>query len=959
MIKRIYLLLMLFGGCLFSMRAAVKEEIYVNHIADTVEIGNEFLARKFLVKNDKVRTCMIENKRMGKEVSRIIPETISEDFIIRTLSADSVVADIHSSDLFLQRVQVTDEGKNGKKLVFHYKGFRHQEVDWQVDMVLTLEEGKHYMRKYLEITVPDSQRHLARLDYIDFEPMSLPEGYAVWTHPVMEQGVGGVSGYYISLGQPVYIQGMFFGLEFPASETEIEGDRKVRIRYYSGKSFEMLASEGRLADSGTFTTWKEVTGATRSTDMDVIQTDFFSYIHDISVPVDFRIQYNSWYDFMLDINENNILDSFREVERGLTQNGVRPIDSYVVDDGWNAYGPWQEENKAKFWSFNSKFPNELSTPSDLSHRLSSNFGLWLGPRGGYNYYIKFARFLEENGNGKLNCNSSDICTNHKVYCEKLKMFFLDCQQRFDVNYWKLDGFLVRPPQPDPQGNYISGGYQGMCYVTEHWERWIDIFQAMRDQRGAKRNDLWINLTCYVNPSPWFLQWGNSVWMQNSQDIGRLNVKRPSQLDQLLSYRDDRYFDFVKTRAFQFPLAHLYNHDPIYGNTANLAGKMDDDEFRTYLMMMATRGSAFWELYYSYNMMNEGQKWVINADVLHWINDNYETLKHAKLIGQTPAKGTPYGYSAWSGQEGIISVRNPSDEVKEFTFPLDRTIGMPEGLKGLHRTYVWAYRTDEQKAEDTENHLFDYGGQISLSLQPGEVRIWKFSTVPDKEAPALRIVKTTSPTSLTVELNEPVILKDGIFSVSGNEVTATSLSADRRVVTLTLAREMREDDKYRLNISGVTDDAGNTEALRTAFFYFENQEIPVLTGVSGSGDFNLSFCLKTDKNAVSLLRQGKDILVDLDAEGRLVFVVKGLKVVSGQAVDDDKERIVSLCREKNGMLKIYLNGELEQSVYDVAIVNPNIKATPVFVNASLENTLGQLKIMNRALDYKENKNMVLK
>lgn len=86
------------------MRAAVKEEIYVNHIADTVEIGNEFLARKFLVKNDKVRTCMIENKRMGKEVSRIIPETISEDFIIRTLSADSVVADIHSSDLFLQRV---------------------------------------------------------------------------------------------------------------------------------------------------------------------------------------------------------------------------------------------------------------------------------------------------------------------------------------------------------------------------------------------------------------------------------------------------------------------------------------------------------------------------------------------------------------------------------------------------------------------------------------------------------------------------------------------------------------------------------------------------------------------------------------------------------------------------------------------------------------------------------------
>lgn len=124
-------------------------------------------------------------------------------------------------------------------------------------------------------------------------------------------------------------------MNFRQLETEITKDNTVRIRYYSGKNFEMLAEEGRL-EEGTFSTWKEVIGATRSTDMDVIQTDFFSYIQDISVPIDLRIQYNSWYDFMLDINENNILDSFREVERGLTQNGVRPLDSYVVDDGWNA-----------------------------------------------------------------------------------------------------------------------------------------------------------------------------------------------------------------------------------------------------------------------------------------------------------------------------------------------------------------------------------------------------------------------------------------------------------------------------------------------------------------------------------------------------------------------------------------------------------------------------------------------
>ena len=45
-----------------------------------------------------------------------------------------------------------------------------------------------------------------------------------------------------------------------------------------------------------------------------------------------------------------------------------------------------------------------------------------------------------------------------------------------------------------------------------------------------------------------------------------------------------------------------------------------------------------------------------------------------------------------------------------------------------------------------------------------------------------------------------------------------------------------------------------------------------------------------------------------------------------------------------MLKIYLNGELEQSVYDVAIVNPEVKPSSVIVNASLR------KGFQRAEDY---------
>lgn len=59
-----------------------------------------------------------------------------------------------------------------------------------------------------------------------------------------------------------------------------------------------------------------------------------------------------------------------------------------------------------------------------------------------------------------------------------------------------------------------------------------------------------------------------------------------------------------------------------------------------------------------------------------------------------------------------------------------------------------------------------------------------------------------------------------------------------------------------------------------------------------------------------------------------------------------------------MLKIYLNGELENSAYDATIVNPNLKANPIIINALQKNLIQQLKITNRAFNYKENRSLVL-
>lgn len=865
------------------------------------------------------------------------------------LSPDAYIAPktkILASDLTLANTTV-----NSKSVRFDFAPYNFNDVDWSISMVVEMEDGDHFMRKHLEFSVPETQQTQARIDYIDGESFETASSDITWTHPPMGGGVGGMSGYWIALGQPIYIQGMFFGSEFPQTETSISTDKMGHIRYFSGKSLAELNAEGHVLN-GKFSTWKTVAGAARSTDMNVIQSDFFAYIKTIAKPTRLRTQYNSWYDWMMDINENNIQSSFYEMEKGFTQNGMPPVDSYVVDDGWNAYGPFASENTAGFWQFNSKFPNGLTPSSDFSHRVASNFGLWLGPRGGYNYNYAFAQFLEANGNGMLNDASGDITTNQKKYLQKLQAFFLDTQDKYKINYWKLDGFSTQPPTRKSD-QYISGGEQGMYYMTEHWERWYNVLTSIYDKAGMQTQNMWINLTCYVNPSPWILQWSNSVWMQNSNDIGRFNTGLSRQVDQLLTYRDDLYFDFNRERQFQFPASNIYNHDPIYGKTGtNLANQMTDDEFRAYLLMMATRGSSFWELYYSYNMMDEGQKWMINAEAIDWINKNFHILRNSKLIGSTPRTGHTYGYSCWDGDNGIISVRNPSTSTKTITFTLDRNIGVREGTAALNRVTVMNFRSF---TPDDNTSKFNYGQSITVTLLPGEIRIWQFSPDTDVTPAQIETVKSMTNNSVIVKFNERVKTENATFTVNGAVAQSATLMADYKTVKLTLAAELADYATTTLDIANVEDYSANKTSTSATFTCYPAGIIMQADNaagfntnqaIEGVADFNIAFNLNTTEKGITLFRQENDVSVSIDVAGKLIFTVKGLSIASDVVVADGMDHPISVCREKNGMLKIYIAGILHKSLYDKTKVNEPVAVGTVTVGSAIAN----LQVLNYALPF---------
>lgn len=557
-----------------------------------------------------------------------------------------------------------------------------------VSVLLKLWVHGNTLKKQLTVTQTDEKK----IDFIDLETFDT-NGNEYFDVNVVEGGE--IPAFHSVLGQPVYINAMFVGCEFPATENRVI-DSKVTVRYYLGKNV-----------GENFICPVTVTGTSDGISFTEVKRAFYEYIDQISVQIDLRFQYNSWYDYMRNIDENNILTSFKQVHDRLTSLDAPDMSAYVVDDGW-------VDMKASFWSYNKKFPNGMTKVSSFCRELDSTFGMWLGPRGGYNDVYKFAKRFHRAKNGYINRQAKDICVASTDYINKLQKFLIDQTRLYDISYWKFDGFALKPCR-SKKHDHMVGGYENMYYVTDLWTKWISLYKALR----KTKQDLWINMTCYVNVSPWWLQWVNSIWIQNSGDIGfAKNCKNQPQVEAEITYRDGRYFDCLIHRTLQMPLKGIYNHEPIYGNEANV--KYTDEEFEKYLYWCTVRGQALNELHLSPSMMSD-KKWEILSSVMNFQKDNYRIFKHAEFFGGDPIKNEIYGFSSWDNGEGIIAIRNPSDANVKFELTLDTAISAPKSLKAEQVTVICG----ESEINQSQS-IYGYGDKIEISLKPFGTLIFKLN-----------------------------------------------------------------------------------------------------------------------------------------------------------------------------------------------------------------------------------------
>lgn len=839
---------------------------------NSIIIENEGLRKTLVLEKNKIVSSEILNKISSLTVKA---QQGSEEFIIRFKTGLFSKPVLKSSELKIASSQkwLTDDGE---KYTILFAPYKIADSKLTVKLVYSLRSDSNIIRKHIELAFDKRGDKAVILDCIDFESFKFDSALSCWSIPKQENSH--VPGFALEMGQPLYVDSLFFGIEFPATLNKIT-ENTTSLRYYSGKKLTDIMT------NNLYVSREAVMGAADGKTFPQVQRAFFEYIKTISKPIKLRRQYNSWYDHMLNITRENVYGSFLEIEKAMTKVGEKPLDCYVADDGWNDYSKG-------FWGFNEKFPDELYPFSSLALSLSSNFGLWLGPRGGYtNDTIKFARHIEKAGNGYVNKNSHDICVASDKYINKTSELLLDYQKRFDLNYWKLDGFAQKPCK-DKRHDHMTGGDSYMYFYCDVWEKWTAVFDKLY---ANSKGNYWINLTCYAPPSPWFLRYVSSLWMQVSDDVGFIGKKgQLSDKDRMLSYRDEKYMDFCNDRQFQFPQRALYNHDPIYGNEAKV--EMSDEDFRVYLFTMAMRGTCFWELYYSYNMMNEA-KWRINYSVLRFLEDNIDVLANSVIFGGRPAKNQVYGFSAFADNEGILCLRNPSGDGTVYTVRLDEAIGVNKNLIYAPSVQLLPY------SNKGIGDIYSYGDTVKVSLAPYETKIIHFGRK-TKELSAEYVTVIDSNT-LQVTFNQPVNIE--------NAVCESSAIKEIRLLEDYITAEMVFEESFKnvnfLKLCEIKDVIGNLFHIDITFGCY-NDHI-VTDGLYAKDAFSVKSTL-TDEKECTLMSQGNDVSLRIAEDSHVYFKVGNVTLKSSQSIRDKVQ--VMAVREKTGALKLYLDGELDSGIY---------------------------------------------
>lgn len=660
------LLAILIGGAL-ALSAAAPERI---------SIGNPSIERVFELRDGKLRTVSIHNKRTGRMYAvdsrefelKLVWERVSYDHGYEnpvTLTANDFT--------------LTNFERKPGALVFH---LANKWLSVEADLTYTIAEDDFYLRKQLAVRSVGRNTHF--IEEIALESMRLAcAGFE-----------------YGGFGQPLYAGDLFLGVEYPGAYNSAQ-DGAVRLWYYGGQTTSNTA----------FTTERAVVGAAAP---GPVREAFMQYVGRIrSGPVRPVTVFNTWYDMQNEtLTGANARERMATLKRKLFDPFGLKLDSFVLDDAWDTHD--------KLWAIHpARFQGDFRPlVTDLAGQ-GTTLGLWYGPIGGYGRSRDERLATGRRDGYEITAGGRYFCLAGTRYHELFKRSVLDMVRRYQVTHFKFDGLPFGCNDPS------HGHLLGVHSREAHLRAFIDILKAIR----AEDRRVFLNITTSMWLSPWWLQYTDVVFM-GGLDYGFLNnVPALTEREKAITYRDKVLYDDFRKHAYQFPQNSLMTIGIIKGTLGHEGGLGESlGSFTGNAIMNYSRGVMMTELYLSPAIISDPE-WRALGGVMKWGQANADVLLHdTRFIGGDPAQRSVYGYAHFRQGRGIVTLRNPVIEPQTFKLALDESAGVVDRDR-IYRARVIYPFTETLAGE------YRYGDAAAFSLEGFEVQVVEFSTDPLPTSPA--------------------------------------------------------------------------------------------------------------------------------------------------------------------------------------------------------------------------------
>ncbi len=511
-----------------------------------------------------------------------------------------------------------------------------------------LPAGKPYLRKQIAVRQPrPSGARLMRVDLDNWMGVRRP-----WRTMRADRLPHG--------SHPIFCENLWAGVEFVAAFNEC-GDGGFVLRSRPG---------GKPVGPDWLTLRSTVVGAA---EVGRVRDAFLAYLEDIRLaPPRMVACYNSWWTLPTVVKQEDNLNLIRELKaRMYDRHGVF-FDIITTDMGWS--------NPRSIWKIDATtLPNGFADIRAIVEPAGGKLGLWMSPSEVYPPVCDY-EWAERNGYVVLSQPDRSgrkrfaISLADPKYRTEVKAQLKSLVRDNGLGHIKYDGFVA---EEDRGHHDLLPGKDSVEPLAAYS---LELIAASKEQNpDLETEPTYMNsLANYI--SPWILKYSDTVWGNSGGDCPLGIGPAPDYRESHTNARE--YYIFSSQNEFWLPQNAVHYFDIVHCDAAT--------GFPNHAGMAFGRGRFFVSTYLNPKYMTEAD-WRIYAGLLRWARANRDTLRNTVVLPSRVELGEPYAYAHWLGSRGIVAVRNPSNETRDFVLDLART-GAPKGLSDAVCYSQYPYRS---------------------------------------------------------------------------------------------------------------------------------------------------------------------------------------------------------------------------------------------------------------------------